>query len=72
MHGVGIFDAVATVRDAIAYPEKTQTPLYVLSLARGLCRLPTQIAVEELSGEEEVGNCRQLIFTGPCIFLIVE
>jgi len=28
----GIFDAVATVRDAIAYAEKTQTPLCVLSL----------------------------------------
>jgi len=26
------FDAVATVRDAIAYAEKTQTPLCVLSL----------------------------------------
>ena len=29
-------------------------------VARGIYRLPTQSAVEELSGEEEVGNSRQL------------
>jgi len=32
MQGGGIFDAVATVQDAIAYAEKTQTPLFALSL----------------------------------------
>jgi hypothetical protein len=32
VQGGGIFDAVATVRDAIAYAEKTQAPLCVLSL----------------------------------------
>jgi hypothetical protein len=32
VQGGGIFDAVATVRDYIAYAEKTQTPLCVLSL----------------------------------------
>ena len=32
LQGGGIFDVVATVRDAIAYAEKTQTPLCVLSL----------------------------------------
>jgi len=32
MQGGGTFDAVATVRDAIAYAEKTQTPMLVLSL----------------------------------------
>ena len=32
MEGGGIFDAVATVRDAIVYAEKTQTPLCVRSL----------------------------------------
>jgi len=32
VQGGGIFDAVATVRDAIAYAEKTQTRLCVLSL----------------------------------------
>jgi len=32
VQGGGIFDAVAAIRDAIAYAEKTQTPLRVLSL----------------------------------------
>ena len=32
VQGGGIFDAVATVRDYLAYAEKTQTPLCVLSL----------------------------------------
>jgi len=32
VQGGGIFDAVTTIRDAIAYAEKTQSPLCVLSL----------------------------------------
>jgi len=38
MHGGDIFDAVVTVRDPIAYAEKTQTPLFPLARFHGSVR----------------------------------